>query len=733
QLYRLHVPYSYLWSPALVPKPPDWGPEIDIAGFVFLDLASSFKPPEELAKFLKDGPPPVYIGFGSIVVDDPNKFTQLIFEAVRLAGVRALVSKGWGGFGGGEIEIPTNIFMLENTPHDWLFPQVAAAVHHGGAGTTAIGLKCAVPTMIVPFFGDQPFWGEMVSKARAGAFECIPYKKLTAEKLAEGIKQCLTDEAKENVTKIAQSIANEGDGAANAVRSFHRHLPLTGDRTMKCSILSNRVAVWQLKGTNLRLSALAADILVEQKKLKWKDLRLARHLDWNDFNGAGEPLTGMGGAVIGTIGDAGKGVASIPINMAKSIKHRRHHEEKKKRWAKRLSGEQERRSSDVPTNSSDTEDVMSKGARPAVPGHLKREATDLSNLSDDPSENLVEELAEDAGRGFAQTGGAIVKAPMDLSLAVAQGFHNAPRLYGDETVRRPVRITGIRSGLVASRNEFFYGIYDGFTGVVTQPYHGAKERGVLGFVDGVGMGFGGFVLKNIAAILGPFAYTAKGLHKEIIKHRQPTAFIRKARIIQGGKELRALQVASSSQNIKDASLQPGEVSVYAPRKGENLKKVEEKVEDGWKVVLEVLETADTMSQEGMLRLKGKMHLHKERSKWREAGALESVDMAERALQAHKDGKDVRHVLKRHKATAKKTSERRAIDEKGTRKMDHANDVGADLQPGYDGPNKTATMDDNGETKDRGGSDGEQKTVYPEHNRGATAVADFAKVAKVASA
>lgn len=102
-----------------MPKPPDWGPEIDIAGFVFLDLASSFKPPEELAKFLKAGPPPVYIGFGSIVVDDPNKFTQLIFEAVRIAGVRALVSKGWGGFGGGEIEIPENIFMLENTPHDW--------------------------------------------------------------------------------------------------------------------------------------------------------------------------------------------------------------------------------------------------------------------------------------------------------------------------------------------------------------------------------------------------------------------------------------------------------------------------------------------------------------------------------------------------------------------------------------------------------------------------------------
>lgn len=396
QLYRLHVPYSYLWSPALVPKPPDWGPEIDIAGFVFLDLASSFKPPEELAKFLKTGPPPVYIGFGSIVVDDPNRFTQLIFEAVRLAGVRALVSKGWGGFGGGEIEIPENIFMLENTPHDWLFPQVAAAIHHGGAGTTAIGLKCAVPTMIVPFFGDQPFWGEMVSKARAGAFECIPYKKLTAEKLAEGIKQCLTDEAKANVTKIAESIASEGDGADNAVRSFHRHLPLMGERPMTCSILANRVAVWQLKGTNLRLSALAADILVEQKKLRWKDLRLARHLDWNDFNGAGEPLTGVGGAVIGTIGDASKGMASIPINMIKSIKQRKHHDEKKKKWAKRQSMDQER--------SSDTEEVKSNQISPPGPGYLQRQGTDLSALSADPSENLAEELAEDAGRGFAQTG-----------------------------------------------------------------------------------------------------------------------------------------------------------------------------------------------------------------------------------------------------------------------------------------------------------------------------------------
>jgi UDP:flavonoid glycosyltransferase YjiC (YdhE family) len=138
-LYRMKVPYTYLWSPGLVPKPKDWGPEIDIAGYVFLDLASDYDPPKELTDFLDAGEPPIYIGFGSIVVDDPDKFTKMIFDAVKIAGVRALVSKGWGGLGGDNT--PDNIFMLENTPHDWLFPRVKAVIHHGGAGTAAAGLR----------------------------------------------------------------------------------------------------------------------------------------------------------------------------------------------------------------------------------------------------------------------------------------------------------------------------------------------------------------------------------------------------------------------------------------------------------------------------------------------------------------------------------------------------------------------------------------------------------------
>ena len=311
-LYRMRVPYTYLWSPSLVPKPKDWGEEISIAGYTFLEMSDSYKPDKDLEEFLNAGDPPVYIGFGSIVVDDPNAFTDLIFEATKKAGVRALVNKGWGGFGKSNDDTPDHIFMLGNTPHDWLFPRVKAVVHHGGAGTTAAGLKYGKPTMIVPFFGDQPFWGAMVAEAGAGAHECIPYKRLTVDQMTEGIKQCLTDEAQENVQKIADSIEAEGDGAENAVKAFHSCLTLSGSHSMRCSILNDQVAVWKLRNSSLRLSPVAAEILHEKGRIKWKDLKLCRHYEWNDFDGPGEPITGTIGAMKGSLYDVGEGVGMVP-------------------------------------------------------------------------------------------------------------------------------------------------------------------------------------------------------------------------------------------------------------------------------------------------------------------------------------------------------------------------------------------------------------------------------------
>lgn len=562
QLYRLKVPYTYMWSPGLIPKPKDWGPEIDISGFVFLDLASSFTPPDDLKNFLEAGEPPVYIGFGSIVVDDPDEFTNLIFEAIKIAGCRALVSKGWGGFGS-NADCPENVFMIDNTPHDWLFPRCSAVVHHGGAGTTAIGLKCAIPTMIVPFFGDQPFWGAMVSKAKAGAHECIPYKKLNAERLAEGIKQCLTDEAKENVKKIAESIDKEGDGALNAVRSFHRSLPLQGEGSMRCDFLATRAATWRIKNTRVKLSALAAEILIEKKKLKWNDLRLIRHYEWNDFGGPGEPITGVWGSLMTSMTEAATGVGGVPVEMGKSIRKREKIREKKRKMQKRhehkkatlaranagLSNESVKQGDAANETTNNSEEQNDGRPKP------NRGESAISNISE-PEEDLADELGHEAAFGFRKTGGALARLPMNLSLAITQGFHNAPRLYGDETVRRPPRVTGLHSGFRAGRDELLYGVTDGVTGIVTQPYRGAKNNGVIGAVRGVGFGIGGFVLKDIAALLGPFAYTLKGLDAEYMKRYQPTAYLRRARIAQGQLELSHLEF--KSRDIRITELNQGQ-------------------------------------------------------------------------------------------------------------------------------------------------------------------------------
>lgn len=674
-LFRMKVPYTYMWSPELVPKPKDWGPEIDIGGFVFLDLASNFKPPKELQDFLDAGEPPVYIGFGSIVVDDPDKFTQLIFEAVKMAGVRALVSKGWGGIGEGDH--PDNVFMLGNTPHDWLFPKVKAVVHHGGAGTTAIGLKCGKPTMIVPFFGDQPFWGAMVAENKAGAHEAIPYKKLTAERLAEGIKQCLTEEAQENVQRIADSIAKEGDGAENAVKSFHRSLPLAGRHNMRCSILEERVAVWQLKGSTLRLSALAAEILVEEKKIKWHDLRLIRHYEWNDFDGPGEPISGGGAAIFHTATGAAKGVGMVPMKMAKHIKKREEHERKKKeheqrreeRRNRKAMAAQQKADAKAEKTSKKTEGEPTNGpgaapdtthandssaptgdARPSGPQHTDTSTTQGTTMSADPEEPLAKELAEDAGHGLAKTTAALLGGPLDLSLAIAQGFHNAPRLYGDATVRKPVRITGFHSGLLAARKEFAYGIYDGWTGLVTQPVGGWKD-GVtvpgrfVGLGKGFGKGVGGFVLKDVSAIISPPAAVGQGVRKELVKRLGGPGtqhFIRRAQTIRGRRDLMLLK--EEDEKAAKGERQDGDCN--GDDKGDGFEAVKQRVDDSWQVMTEVWAMAD--KQRRTRALMGRLRLRKERKAWEDNGALENIEAAERAVQAKKEGKSLEGVFRHRK-------------------------------------------------------------------------------------
>jgi UDP:flavonoid glycosyltransferase YjiC (YdhE family) len=258
----------------LLPKPRDWADHIDICGFSVLPAKSDYKPPKEIDDFLKAGPTPLYVGFGSIVVENQVRLTQIVFEAIKNAGQRAIISKGWGNLGVDGVDVPDNILIIGNVPHDWLFQHVSCVIHHGGAGTTAAGLALGRPTIIVPFFGDQQFWGGIVGVARAGPMP-VPYKQLTVEKLTEAIKTALKPSTQDKAQEIANKMRNES-GVKDGVRSFHRHLNL---KTLRCAICPNRPAVWHIKHTSIGLSAFAAAVLVEMGALKpqnvalWVDLR----------------------------------------------------------------------------------------------------------------------------------------------------------------------------------------------------------------------------------------------------------------------------------------------------------------------------------------------------------------------------------------------------------------------------------------------------------------------------
>ncbi len=201
-------------SPSVISKPADWGVNAHMTGYWFVDAEDDWTPPPALADFLVAGPPPVAIGFGSMSNRNPAEMTRLIVDAVKKAGQRAVLLSGWQGLA--TAALPDSILMIESAPHAWLFPRMAATVHHGGAGTTAAGLRAGVPSLVVPFFGDQPFWGQRIADLGVGPAP-IPRKRLTVDNLAQAIGRMTTDgEIQRRAEQLGASIRAE-DGVARVV------------------------------------------------------------------------------------------------------------------------------------------------------------------------------------------------------------------------------------------------------------------------------------------------------------------------------------------------------------------------------------------------------------------------------------------------------------------------------------------------------------------------------------
>jgi sterol 3beta-glucosyltransferase len=220
QMDRLRVPVLNGFSARVVPRPADWGNHVHVTGYWF-SPEEPWEPPPALAAFLEAGPPPVFVGFGSMPVPDPGRLTATVVEALRQCGLCGVLQAGWGGLAGEAL--PGHVLGIGYAPYGWLFPRMAAVVHHGGSGTTAAGLRAGVPALVVPFVFDQFYWGERLVALGVGPAP-VPVRDLSVQRLAEGLQRAVHDrEMCKRAARLGAQIRAE-DGIARAVETLHQYL-----------------------------------------------------------------------------------------------------------------------------------------------------------------------------------------------------------------------------------------------------------------------------------------------------------------------------------------------------------------------------------------------------------------------------------------------------------------------------------------------------------------------------
>ncbi len=209
-------PFLYGISPTVFRRPSDWPPWHVLTGFWFLDDPGELPPPVEA--FLAAGPPPVYVGFGSLPTRDPTATARALIDGVRRVGRRVILLRGWGGLD----EVASDVLVVDEVPHQRLFPRIAAIVHHGGAGTTAAALRAGRPQVVVPHFADQPFWAEQTRRLGVAPAPIRP-RHLDAARLADALREALSPQVRQRAAEIAERIGAE-DGTARAAAAIGRLL-----------------------------------------------------------------------------------------------------------------------------------------------------------------------------------------------------------------------------------------------------------------------------------------------------------------------------------------------------------------------------------------------------------------------------------------------------------------------------------------------------------------------------
>ncbi|KAL2126096.1 hypothetical protein VTI74DRAFT_1700 [Chaetomium olivicolor] len=474
----LKIPFTYCWSPSLVPKPADWPENIDVCGFFFRD-PPTYHPDGELDAFLRSGTPPIYIGFGSIVVDDPTKLTATLVQAVRQVGCRAIISRGWSKLGSNQAS-SQDILWLGDCPHEWLFQHVAAVVHHGGAGTTACGLLHARPMVIMPFFGDQPFWGNMVAAAGAGP-KPIPQKQLTSGSLAQAIQFCLTEAASTIAAAVSRKMQSEF-GVQQAVESFHANLPLP---RLRCSILNNQPATWSYRkgGKKVGLSKVAAQILVENGSTTWSNLHRYDPSPIRTDVRRWDPASAVASSLVETWSGMATSAANIVIKPIQAYQE--------------------------PEDALQSSRSSSRLPEPC-------DTTPGSHSATAEYSHRTGRLARAALRSASGVGGFFHHFSkgmlLDMPLAATEGLRAVPKLYGSDVPEQP-EITDWKSGAIVAGTNFQEGVVGGFKDLVIEPVEGGKREGAVGVVKGMGKGVVGMAKKVTSGVLGLVSYSGQGVYQ----------------------------------------------------------------------------------------------------------------------------------------------------------------------------------------------------------------------------
>lgn len=208
------TPLLYGFSPSVIARPGDWPERVRVTGYWLAAEPAAWTPPAEVSSFVERGEPPIYVGFGSMITEDPVATTQLVLDAITHSGRRAIIHTGWAGLAADRV--PAGVLLVGALPHSWLLPKVALAVHHGGAGTTAAAIRAGIPSVVVPFHGDQPFWGARVWQLGVGTAP-IARRRLTSARLAAAIAKVLADDDMAARARALGEQVRAEDGVASAV------------------------------------------------------------------------------------------------------------------------------------------------------------------------------------------------------------------------------------------------------------------------------------------------------------------------------------------------------------------------------------------------------------------------------------------------------------------------------------------------------------------------------------